>query len=197
MYIAFRIPLLIPLFLLPGVFSWSPFSPSYTPPSYTSPPSVSNSYSPLEQIRYTLAFETFLLDSKNWTALSLIYTTDAVANFSSLGAGVWTGRNEIIVNEQKALGAVAHGIHQITSSAILINPGNGGEAHVMSYYTFNHFDTNADKTAQHIFSAWFKYEDQWVDTGSYDGSPSSWRVKNRQVTLVGGSVGGDFGIEKP
>ncbi|KAJ8066333.1 hypothetical protein OCU04_005407 [Sclerotinia nivalis] len=192
MYIESPISLLLPLCFLPGVFSWSPFSSSYN-----SPPAVSYSYPPLEQIRYTLAFETFLLDAKNWTALDLIYTIDAVANFSSLGAGVWTGRNEIIANEQKALGAVAHGIHQISSSAILINPGNRNEAHVTSYYTFNHFDTNADKTAQHIFSAWFKYEDQWVDTGSYDGSPSSWRVKNRQVSVVGGPVGGDLGIERP
>ncbi|ESZ94936.1 hypothetical protein SBOR_4660 [Sclerotinia borealis F-4128] len=192
MYIANPLSVILSLSFLPGALSWSPFSSNHFVPS-----SGSYIYPPLEQIRYTLALETFLLDAKDWTALDLIYTVDAVANFTSLGAGVWTGTDQIMANEQKSLGAVAHGIHQISSSAILINPGNCSEAHVMSYYTFNHFDTTANGTAQHIWQAWSKYEDQWVDTGSYGGSPSSWRVKNRQVALVGGPVGGDVKIEKP
>ncbi|KAM3086080.1 hypothetical protein ACMFMG_000217 [Clarireedia jacksonii] len=150
-------------------------------------------YSPLEQIRYTLAQETFLLDSKDWNGLNAVYTVDAVANFTALGAGVWDGIAEIIANEQKALGDVAHGSHQITSSAILINPSNFSEATVTSYYQFNHFDTVQNGSAQHIWSAWSKYNDKWVDTGDFSaGGPSSWRVKERQVVLVGGAVVADW-----
>lgn len=62
-------------------------------------------------------------------------------------------------------------------------------------YTFNHFDTNANGT-QHVWQAWSKYEDEWADTKSDGGSPSSWRVKSRQVALIGGPVAGDFNIER-
>ncbi|RAL68110.1 hypothetical protein DID88_008823 [Monilinia fructigena] len=97
--------------------------------------------------------------------------------------------------KQKALGAATHGIHQISSSAILISPGNFNEARVTSYYTFNQF--RVANGSQHVFQAWFKYEDQWINTRSYDGSPSSWRVKDRQVALIGGPVGGDLKMERP
>ncbi|KAA8575185.1 hypothetical protein EYC84_004382 [Monilinia fructicola] len=189
MYIS-TLSFLLPLALLPGALSWG-----ILPSNHSSLPLVPYTYPPLEQIRYTLSLETFLLDAKDWPALNLVYTDDAVANFSSLGAGVWTGRKQIIANEKKSLGAVTHGIHQISSSAILISPGNFNEAHVTSYYTFNNF-TSANGS-QHVVQAWFKYEDQWINTRSYDGSPSSWRVKDRQVTLVGGPVGGDLKMERP
>ncbi|QSZ29415.1 hypothetical protein DSL72_003929 [Monilinia vaccinii-corymbosi] len=188
MYITNPLFFILPLALFPGALSWSP-RPSHDRP----PPSVAYTYPPLEQIRYTLAFETFLLDAKDWTALDVIYAHDAVANFTSLGAGVWSGREQIVANEKKALGAVTHGIHQISSSAILINPGNASEAHVSSYYSFNRLETKANGS-QSVLQTWVRYEDQWVDTRSYDGSPSSWRVKVRQVTLVGGSVAGSLNI---
>lgn len=71
---------LLALSLLPGALSWSPFSFLYDPET------AQYVYSPIEQIRYTLAFETFILDSKNWTALEYVYTNDAIANFTGLGA---------------------------------------------------------------------------------------------------------------
>ncbi|KAM0161021.1 hypothetical protein ACHAPC_004378 [Botrytis cinerea] len=115
---------LLALSLLPGALSWSPFSFLYDPET------AQYVYSPIEQIRYTLAFETFILDSKNWTALEYVYTNDAIANFTGLGAELWIGRDDIIANEKNGLDHVAHGVHQLTSSAILINPANASEAHV-------------------------------------------------------------------
>lgn len=82
MYIS-TLSFLLPLALLPGALSWG-----ILPSNHSSLPLVPYTYPPLEQIRYTLSLETFLLDAKDWPALNLVYTDDAVANFSSLGAGV-------------------------------------------------------------------------------------------------------------
>ncbi|KAF5871690.1 uncharacterized protein Bfra_008714 [Botrytis fragariae] len=182
---------LLTLALLPGALSWSPFDFLYNPTS------AQYVYSPIEQIRYTLAFETFILDSKNWTALEFVYTNDAIANFTGLGAELWIGRDDIIANEKSGLSHVTDGVHQLTSSAVLINQANSSEAHVTTYITFNHFDTNTEGTQTHVFSAWFKFEDDFVDTKSFDGTPSSWRVQNRQMVLVGGGVGDDLAVERP
>ncbi|PQE23021.1 ethyl tert-butyl ether degradation protein [Rutstroemia sp. NJR-2017a WRK4] len=155
-------------------------------PNNTNAPYPSYIYPPIEQIRYTLAQETFLIDAKDWSGLDAVYTVDAVANFTALGAGVWNGRAAIIANEQKALGAIARGTHQLATSRILINPGNFSEATVLSSYQFTHFDAIQNSTAQHVVASWTSYTDLWVDTGDYSaGGPSSWRVKNRQAVLVG------------
>ncbi|KAH6664841.1 hypothetical protein B0J14DRAFT_606812 [Halenospora varia] len=138
--------------------------------------------SPQEQIRYTLAAETFILDLKNWTALHSIYTPDAVADFSALGAGVWTGIDEIIANEKKALGAYV-GIHQITSCMIDVH--DDGTADVTSYYMFNHFGGEG-KQPGYVWQAWAKYHDSMV--GTEDG----YRVKKRSVQVIGGPLEGNF-----
>ncbi|PQE20375.1 ethyl tert-butyl ether degradation protein [Rutstroemia sp. NJR-2017a BBW] len=143
-------------------------------PNNTNAPYPSYIYPPLEQIRYTLAQETFLIDAKDWSGLDAVYTVDAVANFTALGAGVWNGRAAIIANEQKALGAIARGTHQLATT----NP--------LKSYQFTHFDAIQNSTAQHVVASWTSYTDLWVDTGDYSaGGPSSWRVKNRQAVLVG------------
>jgi len=134
--------------------------------------------SPQEQIRYTLATENFILDTKNYAGLLGVYTSDAVVSWiGGPAAGeVWSGIDDIMAHEVKSLDPYTT-MHQSTSS--LIELYNNGTANITTYAMWNHF---GGSNPGYVWQAWAKYLDYMVVT--QDG----WRVQNRTVVTIAGPL---------
>ncbi|KAG8169693.1 hypothetical protein KVR01_000438 [Diaporthe batatas] len=89
------------------------------------------------QIRNTLATYAFAIDSKNFTALSSVFHSDAVANYSE-PINVISGLIEIVNTLENSLGLFAGTQHNYGTQAIRIDDA-GSCARVVTYYTAAHF----------------------------------------------------------
>ncbi|KAL2065718.1 hypothetical protein VTL71DRAFT_3388 [Oculimacula yallundae] len=146
---------------------------------YTHPSS-----SPESSIRNVLAHYCIILDTKTYPSLSEVYTSDAVANFTTIGLGVLNGLPAIQKAMNVTLGDIPT-VHEMTSSWIYDVDVKGGEAKGVTYYTLQQFGTG--EQAGRLFTVWGKWEDKYVfDDG--------WKIQNRQVLLMGGPLIGHFEV---
>ena len=90
----------------------------------------------LDQIRFTVALYAFAIDGKDFESLDLVFTDDAVANFSA-PIGVVTSLSAIKSVVQKTL-AYVHTQHKLSTQIIDISP-NGCQAKSVTYLDASHF----------------------------------------------------------
>ncbi|KAE8441259.1 hypothetical protein EG329_005560 [Mollisiaceae sp. DMI_Dod_QoI] len=144
-------------------------------------PGSSYTLDPISSIKNVLSHYCIILDTKTYSDLSIIYTSDAVANFTTIGLGVLNGLPAI----ESAMNASLFGIPtQHGMSTSWISGFDDKSANATTYYTLEQFGTG-NNTGQ-LFTVWGK----WVDQLVYDNS--TWKVKNRQVVAMGGPLIGNF-----
>ncbi|EKD21559.1 hypothetical protein MBM_00672 [Drepanopeziza brunnea f. sp. 'multigermtubi' MB_m1] len=139
------------------------------------------SIDPASDIRNVLAHYCIILDTKTYSNLASVYTSDAVANFTTIGLGVLIGLPAI----EAAMNASLYGIptqHGMTTSYLADIQKKSAKA--ITYYTFEQFGTGTK--AGTLFTVWGKWVDELVNGN--DG----WKVKNRQVVAMGGPLIGSF-----
>ncbi|KUJ14366.1 uncharacterized protein LY89DRAFT_686845 [Mollisia scopiformis] len=144
-------------------------------------PGYSFTTEPTSEIKNVLSHYCIILDTKTYSDLSKVYTSDAVADFTTIGLGVLKGLPAI----ETAMNASLFGIptqHGMTTS--YVSDISEKSANATSYYTLQQFGTG-NNTGQ-LFTVWGK----WVDELVYDNS--TWKVKNRQVVAMGGPLIGNF-----
>lgn len=130
------------LILLQVVLAMAAF-PSPIPlsslPSLFSPDGNQSTPDPVveSKIRNTLATYAFAIDSKNFAALSSVFHTDAVANYSE-PLNIMTGLPEIISTLDASLALFAGTQHAYGTQAIRVDSA-GKSARVVTYFTATHF----------------------------------------------------------
>ncbi|CAF9929842.1 MAG: hypothetical protein HETSPECPRED_007469 [Heterodermia speciosa] len=131
-----------------------------------------------DQIRNTLAHYPLALDGKNFAALDLFYTADAVANYSE-PLNVVTGLPQIEAVVERTLRRVLTQ-HTYGTQVIEIEKGKT-RARSLTYFTATHLGKgNATGKAYYAYG---QYQDNLVRIG--DG----WRVKHRNLVYMGPGIG--------
>ena len=143
--------------------------PTAYPLSLKQQPAVSQ-----EQIRNTMAHYPLAIDGKNFAALDLVFTQNAVANYSA-PLGVLIGLPQIKAVIQQALAPVISQ-HALSTQVIEIEKGNR-KARSVTYFTASQFGTG-NKTGKVLYS-YAQYQDSWVKVGDEE-----WRIYQRNLVYM-------------
>ncbi|KAJ5184978.1 hypothetical protein N7491_007154 [Penicillium cf. griseofulvum] len=131
-----------------------------------------------EAIRNTLAMYAFAVDGKDFDALSKVFTTDAVANYSA-PLNVLTP----LKNIQSVLGT---SLKCVTTQHMYgtqrIDVLSSSTAKSVTYYRAAHFG-KGDK-ANDVAYAYGQYQDNWQRQ-----STGSWRIVHRNLVYMGPNIG--------
>jgi len=147
----------IPFFSLPTDFP---------PPAYEDAASI-------EAIRNTLALYPFCIDGKNFAALSNVFATDAVANYSA-PLNVLTPLSTIESVLSSSLTCVTTQHNFGTQLIDIVSPS---VAESITYYRAAHFGTGAN--VGQVAYAYGQYQDTWQK--SDDGT---WRIVYRNLVYM-------------
>lgn len=152
--------------------------PQYSVP--TSLPNVEFVPDPFDYdaIRNTMALYPFCIDGKNFAALSQVFTSDAVANYSA-PLNVLTPLSNIESVLSSSLAKVTTQ-HALTTQAIDITGVNTAET--ITYYTASHFGTGS--YVGQVAYAYGQYQDYWNRQ-----SDGSWRISYRNLVYMAPVIG--------
>ncbi|KAJ5514504.1 hypothetical protein N7463_004056 [Penicillium fimorum] len=154
----------------------APIAPSSLPGTYTSEPNTDAST--VEAIRSTLALYAFAIDGKDFSALSKVFTADAVANYSA-PLNVLTPLENIQSVLGTSLGCVTTQHMYGTQRIDVLSPKT---AKSVTYYRAAHFGTG-DK-ANDVAYAYGQYQDNWQLQ-----STGAWRIVHRNLVYMGPNIG--------
>ncbi|KFZ19524.1 hypothetical protein V502_03605 [Pseudogymnoascus sp. VKM F-4520 (FW-2644)] len=132
----------------------------------------------IETIRATLALYPLAIDGKNFESLSLIFASDAVANYSA-PLNVLTPLSTIQSVLETSLNPVTT---QHSFGTQLIDVLSYDSAFSVTYYTATHFGRGGfeGKTA----TAFGQYQDVWKKQGN-----GEWKITHRNLVYMGPIVG--------
>ncbi|KAK8034334.1 hypothetical protein PG993_009329 [Apiospora rasikravindrae] len=135
-------------------------------------------------IRNTLALYPLAIDTRTFSALDRIFSTDARANYS-YPLGVMQGREAIKTTLQQALETTWKGTQHMYGTQI-IQVCSPMSAISVTYYTASHFlvagtGPEALTGPQSVVYAYGQYQDTWERQGGEDG----WRITNRNLVYLG------------
>ncbi|KAL2817043.1 hypothetical protein BDW59DRAFT_166078 [Aspergillus cavernicola] len=151
--------------------------PLHTLPTIFPPPITADAVS-VEAIRQTLALYPFAIDGKNFAALSQVFTSDAVANYSA-PLNVLSPLSDI----QKTLSAsLACVTTQHLYGTQLIDIVSPFSAQSVTYFQAAHFGTG--NLAKEVATAHGQYQDVWAR--QRDGT---WRIVHRNLVYMSEVLG--------
>lgn len=139
----------------------------------TCTPQVYTDAGTTEAIRNTLAIYPFAIDGKNFDALSKVFTTDAVANYSA-PLNVLTPLSAIQSVLESSLTCVTTQ-HLLGTQWIDILSPLAAES--VTYFRAAHFGKGA--AADQVYYAYGQYQDNWARQG--DGT---WRIVHRNLVYM-------------
>ncbi|KAK3170332.1 hypothetical protein OEA41_009719 [Lepraria neglecta] len=148
------LPAPIPLPLLP-----STYNPSTYPLSAT----------PVAQILNTLSLYPLAIDGKNFSALTLVFTNDIIANYSP-PIGVVSGLSNVNAVLQESLAPVDTQHSYGTQAVKLMGEA---QARSLSYFTASQFGRGE-----------YYGEDTWVKV-----SDDEWKINTRNLVYMGPNIG--------
>ena len=119
------------------------------------------------------------LDKQQWSALEVVFTEDAVADF--VGIGACEGRQAITDLVTSVLTQCAATQHLLGNISIQVS---GDRATATCYLSAMH--TGLGDYASDIFTVWGEYADQLIRT------PEGWRIAHRTLTTIHAT--GDIGL---
>ncbi|KAL8789663.1 MAG: hypothetical protein Q9195_006716 [Heterodermia aff. obscurata] len=157
----------------------TPIPPSSLPTAYPNSLTAQNPTLDL-QIRNTLSHYPLAIDGKNFSALSLVFTQDVVANYSA-PLGVLTGLASLMSTLETSLAPVRTQ-HALSTEVIEILEGES-TARSLTYVTATHFGMGA-YYGQAVY-AYAQYQDDWVRSCC----PHEWRIKTRNQVYMGPLIG--------
>ncbi|KAJ5163202.1 uncharacterized protein N7500_005032 [Penicillium coprophilum] len=149
----------------------SSLASSYTSKPYTDAGTV-------EAIRNTLALYAFAIDGKDFDALSKVFTTDAVANYSA-PLNVLTPLKNIQSVLDTSLACVTTQHMFGTQRIDVLSPST---AKSVTYYRAAHFG-KGDKASE-VAYAYGQYQDNWQRQ-----STGNWRIVHRNLVYMGPNIG--------
>jgi len=147
--------------------------PFYNLPNLVAPVAYQVDPLDVEAIRATLALYPLSIDGKNFAALSSVFTSNAVANYSA-PLNVLTPLSNIESTLQASLAAVTTQ-HAFTTQLIDILSLNS--AFSVTYYTATHFGRGPylGETA----TAYGQYQDVWARQSDF-----SWKITHRNLVYM-------------
>ena len=119
------------------------------------------------------------LDKQQWSALGVVFTEDAVADF--VGIGACEGRQAITDLVTSVLTQCAATQHLLGNISIQVS---GDRATATCYLSAMH--AGLGDYASDIFTVWGEYADQLIRT------PEGWRIAHRTLTTIHAT--GDIGL---
>lgn len=141
-------------------------------------------------IQNTLARYSLPIDTKDFRSLDQVFTSDVYANYSLLG--VQKGLAKLSATIEQSLSS-AESQHALTTQVLTLYPdGNTTTASAMTYFSIILFGRGVyeGETAR----LYGRYEDQLVKIGTEarderdcdgPGRPEEWRIRVRQIILMG------------
>lgn len=130
------------------------------------------------RIRRVLSAYARALDARDWPALEQVFTTDATADYASIGH--CAGRERIIEVVRQALSCCGPTQHLLGSVDIEVD---GGTATARCYLQAIH--AGLGDYASHCLTVWGEYRDRLVR------GPDGWRIHHRELALI--HMQGDIG----
>ncbi|KAF8147056.1 hypothetical protein K438DRAFT_1990026 [Mycena galopus ATCC 62051] len=162
-----------PPFNLTSTTPISPFDLPTLLPVPSHPPDLAAS----ELIRTTLGHYPLSIDGKNFGALALVFTADAVANYSA--------PLDVLTPLATIQSALASSLEKVTTqhalSTQVIEVLSESEAFSVTYYTATHFGMGVYEGE--ILVAYGQYQDHWVLQNH------SWKIQNRNLVYMGPLIG--------
>ncbi|KAF7357232.1 SnoaL-like domain-containing protein [Mycena sanguinolenta] len=130
-----------------------------------------------ELIRTTLGHYPLSIDGKNFEALALVFTADAVANYSA--------PLDVLTPLATIQAVLASSLEKVTTQHSLgtqvIEVLSESEAFSVTYYTATHFGMGVYEGE--IVVAYGQYQDYWVR------QHQSWKIQNRNLVYMGPLIG--------
>ncbi|KAK4957479.1 hypothetical protein LTR10_005444 [Elasticomyces elasticus] len=131
----------------------------------------------LAQIRNTLALYPLCIDGKDFASLSLVFTKDAVANYSE-PLNTLTSLSDIQTVLEASLAPVATQ-HQLGTQVVELF--GYCAARSLTYFVANHFGKGVYEGQ--VAYAYGQYRDFWI------GTEAGWRIKERTLAYMGPLIG--------
>lgn len=156
----------------------SSLASGYTPEVYTDAGTI-------EAIRNTLAIYAFAVDGKDFDALSKVFTTDAIANYSA-PLNVLTPLKTIQSVLSKSLGCVTTQHLYGTQRIDVLSPIT---AKSVTYFRAAHFG-KGDK-GNEVDYAYGQYQDNWQRQ-----STGTWRIIHRNLVYMVGAFSHELAAKK-
>ncbi|KAJ5742465.1 uncharacterized protein N7511_011484 [Penicillium nucicola] len=143
-------------------------------------PEIHTDAGTIEAIRNTLAIYPFAIDGKNFDALSKVFSTDAIANYSA-PLNVLTPLHSIQSSLKQSLACVTT---QHLYGTQWIDVTSPTAAQSVTYFRAAHFGKG--DTEGQVFNAYGQYLDNWERQLS-----GTWRIVHRSLIYMGPQIGNE------